>query len=151
MRIKSFIVGLLALVAISFATVDNAQAQVTMFKGLTPGLTVKVGTGGIAAVKTTGTAVSTVHAATLNTDSGTITTEALTTAGLATYTFTLTDSLITATSKVFVTITNGTNSQGSLAGATVTPGAGSAVILVPNLHATQALNGTIVIGFDVVQ
>ncbi len=148
---KNFIVGLLALVAISFATVDNAKAQVAMFKGMTTGAHVEVGPGGIAAESTTSTATSTVHAATLNTDSGTITTEALTTAGLADYTFTLTNSQITAASKVFVTVANGTNTQGTLGVGTVTPGSGSCVIMIHNLHATQALNGTLKLGFFTVQ
>jgi hypothetical protein len=125
--------------------------QQAIFKGLTAGAGLKVGAGGIAAERTTGTATSTAAAATLNTDTGKITTEALTTAGLASYTFTLTNSLIAATSKIFVSVENGTNTQGTLGVGTIAPGAGSAVILIRNLHATQALNGTIKFNFYVVQ
>lgn len=148
---KSFLVGLLALVAISFAAVDNAHAQKALFKNQTPGALIKSATGGIADEATTGTATSTSAAATLNTDSGTVTTEALTTAGLADYTFTLTNSKITTASKVFYALTNGTNTQGTLAVGPATKASGSSVVLIHNLHATQALNGTIKIQFWVVQ
>lgn len=149
---KSFLVGLLALVAISFATVDNASAQKALFKGQTGGAIIKnSATGGTADELTTGTATSTAAAATLNTDSGKITTEALTTAGLANYTFTLTNSKIAATSKVFVSVENGTNTQGTLLPYRITPGAGSCVILLRNQHATEALNGTIKFSFLTIQ
>lgn len=152
--ISKFLVAVLAIVAISFAAVDNANAQAGTFKGQAKGTILKTSTAadefnGVAV--STGTATSTVHAATLNTDSGTLTTEALTTAGLAEYTFTLTDSLITSASKVFVNVYNGTNTQGSIAGARAIPGTGTCDFKVPNLHATQALNGTLKIQFWVVK
>ena len=102
--------------------------------------TVKLDTG-------TKTATASAGAATLNKSSGKITSEALTTAGLADYTLTLTDSSIAAADELFVSVTNGTNTQGTIAVGPVTPGAGSATIIIHNLHATQALNGTIIISF----
>jgi hypothetical protein len=62
---------------------------------------------------------------------------------------TLTDNQITATSIVLATVANGTNSQGTVGVGLITPGAGSATIIVNNLHATQALNGTLKIRFIV--
>jgi hypothetical protein len=88
-------------------------------------------------------------AAVLNKMAGVVTSEALTTAGLASYTLTLTDSDIAATDQVMVSVGNGTNTQGTVALGTVNPEAGSVVIVVHNLHATQALNGTLTISFVV--
>lgn len=96
-----------------------------------------------------GTATSTAAAATVNTQAGTITTEALTTAAAATYTFTLTNALIKAGSQVFVTVGKGTATTGEPAVHFVTPAAGSAVILIRNDAAAAALNGTITIGYFV--
>lgn len=98
----------------------------------------------------TGTATSTAAAATLNTTRGQITTEALTTAGLADYTFTLTNSKIKATSSVRVSIKKGTDTTGTIALGTIAPAAGTCVIIVHNLHATVAFNGTLVLDFLVV-
>lgn len=96
-----------------------------------------------------GTASATAGAATLNKQSGTITSEALTTAAAASYTLTLTNSVITAASRVFVSADNGTNTQGELTVQRVTPSSGQVVIVVKNTHATQAYNGTIKINFFV--
>lgn len=97
----------------------------------------------------TGTVSATAGAATLNKQSGTITSEALTTAAGSDYVLTLTNSLITTTSKVFVTVDNGTNTTEGISVQRVTPGPGSAVIRVRNVHAASALNGTIKISFVV--
>lgn len=96
-----------------------------------------------------GTGTSTAGAATVNTQVGQITTEALTTAAAATYTFTLTNSLIKATSIVLVSIGKGTATTGEPAPHFITPAAGSAVILIRNDAAAAALNGTITINFAV--
>lgn len=96
---------------------------------------------------TTRTATATTGAATLNTGSGTITSESLTTAAGATYTLTLTDSDIAATDLVMVNVRLGTATTGIPAIATVTPAAGSVVIVVQNIAASAALNGTIKIAF----
>lgn len=96
-----------------------------------------------------GTATATAGAATLNKQSGVITSEALTTAAAAAYTLTLTNSVVVATNKVFVSVDNGTNTQGIPVFSTATPGTGSVVIKVFNLHASEALNGTLKISFFV--
>lgn len=94
-----------------------------------------------------GTATSTAAAATVSAQSGVITTEALTTAAGADYTFTLTNSLITAQSNLFVQAEYGTATAGTPHVMSVTPSAGSAVIVVRNIAAAAAIDGTLVIRF----
>lgn len=98
---------------------------------------------------TTGAATSTAGAATLNTQSGQITTEALTTAAAATYSFTLTNALIKAASVVLVSVGKGSATTGEPAVHFVTPATGSCVIAIRNDAAAAALNGTITINFAV--
>jgi hypothetical protein len=105
---------------------------------------------GMPTAATNQTATGSAGASTLNGTRGTITTEALSTAAGGTFTETITNSSITAASQVFVTIGNGTNSAGQPALATVTPAAGSVVLKIQNIHASAALNGTLAIGFLVV-
>lgn len=97
-----------------------------------------------------GTATSTAGAATINAQSGQITTEALTTAAAASYTMTLTNSKITALSTVLVSVGKGTATTGEPSVHFVTPAAGSAVIIIRNNAAAAALNGTIKINFAVI-
>lgn len=97
----------------------------------------------------TKTATASGGAATLDKNAGVITSEALTTAGLADYTLTLTNSAIAATDQVLISVANGTNTQGDPVVGLATPGAGSVVIRIRNAHATEALNGTIKIAFVV--
>ena len=95
----------------------------------------------------TKTASATTGAATLNKNAGVITSEALTTAAGATYTLTLTNSTIAAADQVFASVQLGTATTGMPVVTTVTPAAGSVVIVVQNIHASAALNGTIKIAF----
>jgi hypothetical protein len=90
-------------------------------------------------------------AATLNKQSGIITSEALTTAAAAAYTLTLTNSVVSTSSRVLVSVANGTNAAGIPVLSTVTPGSGSVVIVIYNLHAADALNGTLKVSFVVVR
>ncbi|TGP26098.1 MULTISPECIES: hypothetical protein [unclassified Mesorhizobium] len=94
-----------------------------------------------------GTATATAGAATLNNRWGVVTSESLATAAGATYTLTVTDNQIAATDMVFASVAYGTSNAGSPAIMRVTPSAGSLVIIVQNIHASAALNGTIVIAF----
>ena len=92
---------------------------------------------------------STVHAATSNTVAGMITTEALTTAAGATYTFTLTNSLLVAGAAApQVQVKSGTNTQGGYQVTSVVNATGSTVISILNTG-TTAFNGTILIGFHI--
>lgn len=88
-----------------------------------------------------GSTTAVAGAATLNTGSGVVTSETLSSA--TTYTLTLTNSRIVSTSTVIV---NATDSAGTAVALTsVTPGSGSAVIAV----AMTALTGTVKIAFAV--
>ena len=92
---------------------------------------------------------STVHAATLNTEAGMITTESLSTAAGATYTFTLTNSLLVAGAAApQVQVKSGTNTQGGFQVTSVVNATGSTVISILNTG-TTAFNGTILIGFHI--
>lgn len=89
-------------------------------------------------------------AATATTQRGYVTTESLTTAAGSKYSLTLTNAKIAAASFVVAGVENGTNNQGIPVVATVkVPSAGSVVIDVYNLHASQALNGTLLISFAI--
>ncbi len=127
--------------SVTTLTASGAVQGATLIStGLTTADTAKVGTG-------TKTAAATGGAATLNKAAGKITSEALTTAADAVYTLTLTNSAIAAADQVFTSLANGTNTQGVPAIEKVTPGAGSVVVTVRNNHASEALNGTLVISF----
>lgn len=90
-------------------------------------------------------------AATLNKDAGVVTSEALTTAAGATYTLTLTNSSIAAADQVFASVQYGSATAGMPCITRVTPGSGSVVIIVQNIHASAALDGTIKIAFMVLK
>lgn len=95
-----------------------------------------------------GTATSTAAAATVGAQSGLITTEALSTAAAASYTFTLTNPYINVNSMIFATVGKGTSTTGGLTLSFATAAAGSAVLIFTNPTATP-LNGTVKIGFRV--
>lgn len=103
----------------------------------------RAGIGGI----NSKSASATSGAATLNKQSGVITSEALTTAGLVDYTLTITNSEALANDIGLASVSNGTNTQGDPVVGSITVTAGTVVIKVRNAHATQALNGTIKISY----
>jgi hypothetical protein len=128
-----------------YAAAQSAVSAVTgVFSGLITGGSLKLDTG-------TKTASATAGAATLAKSSGIITSEALTTAAGAIYTLTITNTAVAAADIAFASAANGTNSQGWLHVERVTPGAGSLVVVVRNIHASEALNGTIKIAFAVLK
>lgn len=92
------------------------------------------------------TATGASNASTANGERVIITTEALTTAAGATFTETITDSSVVAASLANCSVALGTATTGMPAVTTTTPGAGSLVVIVQNIHASAALNGTIKIG-----
>jgi len=103
---------------------------------------------GIYAEAAGNTATSTAGAATSNTKGGVITTESLSTAAGSTYTFTLTDSLITSATQAApqVAMYSKTNTGGSIALTSVTNANGSSVWVFTNTG-TTAFNGTMTIVF----
>lgn len=94
------------------------------------------------------TATSTVHAATLNTRAGLIVTESLSTAAGATYTFTLTNSQVTAASNMMAALYSVTNTGGAISLTSITPAAGSVVFVWTNTG-TTAFNGTMNLVFHI--
>lgn len=82
--------------------------------------------------------------------SGTVTSAALTTAAGTLESLTITDAKIAATSKVMVSVLNGTNAAGIPVISTVTPGAGSATVRLLNADALAAFNGTVILRYFVV-
>jgi hypothetical protein len=98
----------------------------------------------------TGTAAS--KAVTINDYMGLITTESLTTAQNASDIVTLTNDKIAAGDLVFVSLSNGTNTQGTPALYACHVSANTAVIRFANLHASsQAFNGTLLLSFIVIK
>ena len=99
----------------------------------------------------TKTATASSGAATLNKSAGVVTSEALTTAAGATYTRTLTNSVVAAADQVFASVNLGAGTGGTPTIASVTPAAGSVVIVVQNIHASAAFNAAIKILFHVLK
>lgn len=95
----------------------------------------------------TGTATATAGAATLNAESGVVTSESITTAAAASYTLTITNDKIKATDMVMASVAMGTATTGEPVISRVTPANGSLVIIVRNNAAAAALNGTIKVSF----
>lgn len=80
---------------------------------------------------------------TLNRQSGTLTTKSLTTAAGDLYVLTLTNSLISSTSKIFASLNDGTITQGLTILYQTRPSSGTGSIVIYNAHASQAFNGTL--------
>lgn len=95
-----------------------------------------------------GTGTAAAGAVTVNSRTGLVTSEALTTAAGSDYTLTLTNNRISANSVVMVYLDNGTNTTAPIYTRLVTVSAGQAVIVVRNAGG-GALNGTIKVGFAV--
>jgi len=97
------------------------------------------------------TATAVAGAATLNSAQGVITSESLSTAAGLLYTLTLTNSLVSTTDLGDASVSNGTNTAGVPAVATVSPGGGVLTVVIQNIQATAAFNGTIKIAFQVIK
>jgi hypothetical protein len=88
------------------------------------------------------------NAVTASGNAGVITTSSLTTAGGASYAITWTNTKISATSVIHLSIQGGTNTTQNITFECV-PGSGSATLTIYNNTAATALNGTIFIGYSV--
>lgn len=98
------------------------------------------------------TATASSGAATLNAaGSGVVTSESISTAAGSNYTLTLTNSMVAAADLVFATVQLGSATTGEPLVESITPAAGSVVIIIRNNHGSAAFNGTIKIGFLVVK
>lgn len=101
------------------------------------------------AVLDKGTATSTAGAATINHQVGVVTTEALTTAAASAYAFTLTNSRVTTSSVVTVSLMGGTNTTRGLECRAIPSNGSVAISIYNNNVAGTALNGTLIFGFEV--
>jgi hypothetical protein len=107
---------------------------------------VMTGAGQITLAKANGTEAS--NAVTASGNAGVITTSVLTTAGGASYAITWTNTLITSTSVILLTIMGGTNTTENIT-LKSTAGSGTSTLTIYNNTAATALNGTILIGYSV--
>lgn len=104
------------------------------------------GAGQIILAKANGTEAA--NAVTASGNAGVITTSSLTTAGGANYAITWTNTLITSTSVILLTIMGGTNTTENIT-LKATAGSGTSTLTIYNNTAATALNGTILIGYTV--
>jgi len=137
--------GQFLLAANNLSDVASASAALANLGGLA--LAGGTMTGKIVFQKGTGTEAA--NAVTINAQSGVITTSSLTTAGAANYVITLTNSAIASTSVLLVSLMGGTNSATFNISVKIVAGSGSAVITIYNNTAATALNGTLILGFEV--
>lgn len=93
-------------------------------------------------------AAESANAVTASGNAGFITTSSLSAAGGATYVITWTNTKISATSVIGLTIQGGTNTTQNITFSCVA-GSGSATLTIFNNTAATALNGTIIIGYSV--
>lgn len=102
--------------------------------------------GSITLLKGTGTEAT--NAVTVNANAGVITTSSLTTAGGSSYAITWTNSFISSSSCILLTLMGGTNTTKNIT-IQATAGSGTSTLTIYNNTAATALNGTIIIGFAV--
>jgi hypothetical protein len=121
--------------------VESFELDVTLVNATTG-----VGTAKLHGLGLIETATATAGAATLAALRGLITTESLTTPAAAEYTLTITNSLAAVGDLCFATVDAGSSAgTPGIGGVTVT--AGQIVITVTNLHAANAFNNTLKVGF----
>lgn len=94
-----------------------------------------------------GTGTEAANAVTINKQGGVITTSSLTTAGGSAYAITFTNSVIATTSTVNVFVMGGTNTTPVCVKATA--GSSTSTITISNPTAATALNGTVLLGFEI--
>jgi hypothetical protein len=143
---------LLPVVSGDLAVFNGTTGQVADSSILATNLVVKNAVNTMAAgssivlAKVNGTEAA--NAVTASGVAGLLTTSSLTTAGAGSYAITWTNTFITATSVVLLTIAGGTNTTENIT-LKVIPGAGSATLTIYNNTAATALNGTILISYAV--
>jgi hypothetical protein len=105
-------------------------------------------------IQETNNATASAGAVTLNAaGSGIITTEALSSSAGSPYTLTLTNNMVAATDIVLASVQNGLNTAGNPYIKTITPAAGSVVIVVGNSteNSSAAFNNTLKISFLIIK
>ena len=91
----------------------------------------------------TSTGSATSGAASVEGELVSITSEAITTAAGATYTLTITNSRVSASSTCLASVRFGTSTTGVPVITRITPASGSVVVVLQNIHASAAFNGTL--------
>lgn len=104
----------------------------------------RVGAGTASCTGTGGTST-----ATLANRFGKLTTASLTTAAGATHVITVTNTAVKAADLAFASVKYGGASAGSPVVTSVAPGAGTLVITIQNVHASSAVNGTLIVDYAV--
>jgi len=94
--------------------------------------------------------VATGSTAVNNHSSGSVIVTGLTTAQGTTFSQTISNNLVTSDSIIGVEVYSGTNTTVGLSVNEVTPGAGTFTVNVKNGHASNPLNGSVVIMFNIV-
>ena len=134
---------------LSSANLSDVQNPTTALANL-GGLALAGGTmtGKITMAKGTGTEAA--NAVTIDAQSGVITTSSLTTAAAAAYAITFTNSAITTSSVILMSLMGGTNTTQGIQLRAAAGNGTSSVSIYNNNVAGSALNGTLIIGFLVV-
>lgn len=128
---------------------DNAAGTASI-AGITVNASNQVELGPRDSGTATATGTGATATATLSKKTGIITSEALTTAAAGTYTLTLTNTKIAAASVIVCNARQKSATAGVPMVTKVTPGSGTVDIVVTNIAAAAALNGTIEIVFEIV-
>lgn len=154
MASPNFANGMCGLPALQVNALNNSFASIlgtNTFTGIqTIATNLKFGAGAtLSGTIVTGTEAA--NAVTMNTMSGILTTSALTLAGAANYVITVTNSAVSATDIVLVTLAGGTNAATFNISYKAVSGAGSFVLTIYNNTAATALNGTLIFNFLVVK
>jgi hypothetical protein len=133
------------------AASDNTSPTVASVEGPTVINTIAVFSDTVGSVKdqTKANGTEAANAVTANGQAGVLTTSSLTTAGAGTYSITWTDSFIVAGSTILLQWMGGTNTVASFS-MSATAGAGTSTLVIHNNTAATALNGTILIGYQVI-
>lgn len=123
----------------NFSFANTAQNRTVTFPDAT----------GVVNLATKANGTEAANAVTASGTAGVITTSALTTAAAGTYAITWTNTFITTSSTILLSIMGGTNTTQNIT-FTVTAGAGTSTLTIYNNTAATALNGTILIGYVVI-
>jgi hypothetical protein len=148
----NFLVAPLALVNNNIVQADGTGGLITDAGIATAAVMSKTavntltGSGQIILAKANGTEAA--NAVTASGNAGVITTSSLTTAAGSAYAITWTNTLITATSVISLTLMGGTNTRETIS-LSATAGSGTSTLTINNIGPTNAFNGTILIGYTV--
>jgi hypothetical protein len=133
------------------AASNNALASVSSVNGTTTANTIAVFADAVGTVQNQAKANGTeaANAVTASGQAGVITTSALTTAGAGSYAITWTNTFIAPGSTILLSIMGGTNTTKNIT-MQATAGTGTSTLTIYNNTAATALNGTVIIGYQVI-